>query len=178
MTQPVEPHGGNRMISAEDVAKFFTTTQINIAGNPLLREPQREGHAKAVEYFAAGGDHAVEQIPVGCGKSGLITLLPFGCAAGRVLVIAPNLTIRDQLVDAFSPASTTCFYKKVRVLTDLHDGPFVAALDATANLSDLDDAHVAVTNIQQLTEGGRWLDNLDKDFFDLIIVDEGHHNPR
>lgn len=164
------------MISAEDVAKFFTTAPVSIVDNQLLREPQREGHAKAVEYFAAGGDHAVEQIPVGCGKSGLITLLPFGCAVGRVLVIAPNLTIRDQLVDAFSPSSTTCFYKKSRTLTDLRDGPFVAALDATANLSDLDDAHVAVTNIQQLTEGGRWLAKLDEDFFDLIIVDEGHHN--
>lgn len=164
------------MISAEDVAKFFTTTPVNIVGNELLREPQREGHAKAVEYFAAGGDHAVEQIPVGCGKSGLITLLPFGCAVGRVLVIAPNLTIRDQLVNSFSPSSSTCFYKRFRVLTDLHAGPFVAALDATANLSDLEDAHVAVTNIQQLTEGGRWIDKLDEDFFDLIIVDEGHHN--
>jgi superfamily II DNA or RNA helicase len=164
------------MISRDDVARFFTTTQISIAGNPLLREPQRDGHAKAVEYFAGGGDHAVEQIPVGCGKSGLITLLPFGCAAGRVLVIAPNLTIRNQLVDSFSSSSTTCFYKRSRALTNLTDGPFVAALDATANLSDLDEAHVAVTNIQQLTEGGRWLDKLDTDFFDMIIVDEGHHN--
>jgi superfamily II DNA or RNA helicase len=50
------------------------------------------------------------------------------------------------------------------------------ALDAAANHSDLDDAHVAVTNIQQLAEGGRWLDEFEESFFDLIIVDEGHHN--
>ena len=164
------------MITAYEVADFFATTTVNIAKNSKLREPQREGHAKAVEYFSVGGDHAVEQIPVGCGKSGLITLLPFGSAAGRVLVIAPNLTIRDQLVGAFDASSPTCFYTKSRALTDLHRGPFVAALDASANHSDLHDAHVAVTNIHQLAEGGRWLDQLAEDFFDLIIVDEGHHN--
>lgn len=164
------------MITADEVADFFATTSVYIVGNAKLREPQREGHAKALEYFAAGGDHAVEQIPVGCGKSGLITLLPFGCAAGRVLVIAPNLTIRDQLVGAFDGSNPTCFYTKSGALTDLHRGPYVAALDASANQSDLQDAHVAVTNIHQLAEGGRWLDQLDEDFFDLIIVDEGHHN--
>ncbi|CAN5869474.1 hypothetical protein BH23ACT4_BH23ACT4_16370 [soil metagenome] len=34
-----------------------------------------------------------------CGKTGLITLLPFGIADGRVLVIAPTLRIRNQLSD-------------------------------------------------------------------------------
>jgi hypothetical protein len=58
-----------------------------------LREPQELGHAAAVDHFTAGGGHALEQIPVGCGKTGLITLLPFGVAQGRVLVIAPNVTM-------------------------------------------------------------------------------------
>lgn len=164
------------MITADEVAAFFAVTRIAIAANPRLRDPQRDGHAAAVDYFAAGGAHAVEQIPVGCGKSGLITLLPFGCAAGRVLVIAPNLTIRQQIAKAFSSTSPDCFYRKSAALTDLAAGPYVAELDAGANRSDLDDAHVAVTNIQQLAEGGRWLNQLDPDFFDLIIVDEGHHN--
>lgn len=163
------------MLTADEVAQFFSR-QLSITHNPLLRDPQQEGHAAAVMYFADGGTRAVEQIPVGCGKTGLITLLPFGCAAGRVLVIAPNLTIRDQLVGGFSADSPACFYRTSRALTDLRDGPFVAALDAEANLSDLHEAHVAVTNIQQLVGGGRWLDGLSDDFFDLIIVDEGHHN--
>ncbi|MEX2658534.1 MAG: DEAD/DEAH box helicase family protein [Acidimicrobiales bacterium] len=103
--------------------------------------------------------------------------MPFGCAEGRGLVIAPNLTIRDQLVSAFDGASPECSYRKSQALTDLSKGPWVAALDADANLSDLDDAHVAVTNIQQLAAGGgRWLAHLPADFFALIVVDEGHHN--
>lgn len=164
-------------LSAQDVGDFFATTLVSITNNPRLREPQERGHAAAVAHFAAGRGRALEQIPVGCGKSGLITLLPFGIAAGRVLVIAPNLTIRDELVRAFSSSSPKCFYLKSAALTDLSNGPFIAALDADANLSDLDEAHVAVTNIQQLgAGGGRWLNHLPDDYFDLILVDEGHHS--
>lgn len=160
-----------------EVAEFFSQTKISIVGNPALRTPQQEGHAAAVAHFAADGGRAMEQIPVGCGKSGLITLLPFGVAEGRVLVIAPNLTIRDQLYASFDITNPACFYRQSEALTDLRHGPFVATLDADANLSDLDDAHVAVTNIQQLSSGGgRWLANVPEAFFDLILVDEGHHN--
>ncbi|WP_239393608.1 DEAD/DEAH box helicase [Frankia sp. CiP3] len=165
------------MITNDDVAKFFDQP-VKIATNNNLRDPQRLGHAAAVEHFAADDARAVEQIPVGCGKSGLIALLPFGCAKGRVLVIAPNLTIRDQLAGAFDVTKPeTCFYSKTGVLDDVTNGPWVAVLDGVANYSDLHDAHVIVTNIQQLAGGGgRWLDGLPDDFFSLIIVDEGHHN--
>lgn len=164
-------------LTGSDVADFFRTTKVSISGNPQLRDPQQDGHAAAVRHFTAGGDRAMEQIPVGCGKTGLITLLPFGVAAGRVLVIAPNLTIRNQLVQAFDSTNPKCFYRLSGALSDLRNGPFVAGLDADANLSDLDEAHVAVTNIQQLSAGGgRWLAQLPSDFFDLILVDEGHHN--
>lgn len=44
------------------------------------------------------------------------------------------------------------FYRKVGALSDLSNGPFVAALDADANLSDCDEAHIVVTNIHPLAE--------------------------
>lgn len=164
-------------LSTQEISDFFNNTRTSITDNPRLRVPQQEGHAAAVDHFAAGGGRALEQIPVGCGKTGLITLLPFGCANGRVLVIAPNLTILDHLIAAFDVTKPECFYRTSGTLTDLRHGPAVAELDADANLSDLDEAHVVVTNIQQLARGGgRWLDDLAQDYFDLIIVDEGHHN--
>lgn len=164
-------------LSARDVEDYFTNTRVFISNNPRLREPQERGHAAAVAHFAAGGGHALEQIPVGCGKTGLITLLPFGVARGRVLVIAPNVTIRDELIRNFSSSNPKCFYLTSAALTDLSNGPYVAALDADANLSDLDEAHIAVTNIQQFAAGGgRWLSQLPEDYFDLILVDEAHHN--
>lgn len=164
-------------LSTQEISDFFNNTRTSTRDNPKLRVPQQEGHAAAVAHFAAGGGRAMEQIPVGCGKTGLITLLPFGCANGRVLVIAPNLTILDHLVAAFDITNPQCFYRTSGTLTELRHGPAVAELDADANLSDLDGAHVVVTNIQQLARGGgRWLDDLAEDYFDLIIVDEGHHN--
>jgi superfamily II DNA or RNA helicase len=165
-------------LSNEDIAEFFATAEVRIDGNRSLREPQVEGHAAAVEYFAGGGDRAVEQIPVGCGKTGLISILPFGIARGRVLVIAPWLTIRDQIADAVDATNPNGFYRTSGVLTDLSQGPFRAVLDADANVSDAEDAHIVVTNIHQLAErnADRWLENFPEDFFDLILVDEGHHN--
>jgi superfamily II DNA or RNA helicase len=47
----------------------------------------------------------------------------------------------------------------------------------TSNISDLQDADVVVTNIQQLSgNNNRWLNALPSDFFDLIVFDEAHHN--
>lgn len=165
------------VIDNEQVSDFFASASINVAGNESLREPQRLGYLAARDFFNNGGHRAIEQIPVGCGKTGLIAILPFGIARGRVLVIAPNLTIRDQIADEVNISSSRCFYRRAGVLADLHAGPFRAVLDADANISDCDDAHIVVTNIHQLADRAhRWLPNFAEDYFDLIIVDEGHHN--
>ncbi len=164
-------------LSNDEIRDFFQTADARIEGNQFLREPQVEGHAAALAYFAGGGNRAVEQIPVGCGKTGLISILPFGIAQGRVLVIAPNLTIRDQIADAVNATDTASFYHSAGVLADLTKGPFRSVLNANANVHDAENAHIVVTNIQQLNErNGRWLENFPENFFDLILVDEGHHN--
>jgi DNA repair protein RadD len=121
-------------LSNEDIAEFFASAEVRIVGNRSLREPQIEGHAAAVEFFAGGGDRAVEQVPVGCGKTGLISILPFGIARGRVLVIAPKLTIRDQIADAVDATNLNGFYRSAGVLTDLSRGPYRAKLDADATV--------------------------------------------
>jgi DNA repair protein RadD len=164
-------------LSNEDIGEFFHAAEARIQGNQSLRDPQVGGHEAAVEHFADGGSRAVEQIPVGCGKTGLIAILPFGIANGRVLVIAPNLTIRDQIAAAVDATDPRCFYRTAGVLSGLSAGPFRSVLNADANVHDADGAHIVVTNIQQLNErGARWLDKFPADYFDLILVDEGHHN--
>lgn len=165
------------MLSSDDIAAFFTDTGAQIEDNRNLREPQIGGYVAARAFFAGGGHRAVEQIPVGCGKTGLMTLLPFGIARGRVLVIAPNVQIREQLAAALDVTGQECFYRKAGVLSDMSKGPWRAVLDSDANLSDAHDAHIVVTNIHQLAERAeRWLPEFPPDFFDLILVDEGHHN--
>jgi excisionase family DNA binding protein len=63
--------------------QFFLKTAAHIEENLQLREPQVEAYKALYEYFSSGGKTAVIQIPVGCGKSGIAAIAPFGIAKGR-----------------------------------------------------------------------------------------------
>jgi DNA repair protein RadD len=159
-------------------AHLFQTVTANIEGNDRLREPQQAAHRKAREHFAEKKDPVILQLPVGCGKTGVIATLPFGIASGRVLVITPNLTIRKGVAEALDIASQKCFWLRTRVLSTFVNGPFCAVLDGVnANLHDCNESHFVITNIQQLASSAdRWLPQFPPNYFDMIIVDEGHHN--
>ena len=166
-----------RAADAEEPGQLFQTALANIEANDLLREPQKQAHRAVREHFSVGDEPAIVQIPVGCGKTGIVATLPFGISSGRVLVIAPNLTIRKGISDALDIASRECFWTKTRVLSDFTNGPFAAVLDGLdANIHDCLESQFVVTNIQQLASSAdRWLPQFPPNFFDMIIVDEGHH---
>lgn len=157
---------------------IFETTDANIENNSKLRRPQREAHAAVRDHFATSSAHVIVQLPVGCGKTGVIATLPFGIARGRVLVIAPNVTIRDGITEALDLRSAKCFWRKAGILKHFGHGPFIAVLDGPdANIHDCVESHFVVTNIQQLASSAdRWLPKFPPNFFDMILVDEGHHN--
>ncbi len=116
-------------------------------------------------------------LPVGCGKSGCITLAPFAFRATRTLVVAPGVKIAEQLHNDFDPARSSMFYAKCGVLNGQPYPEPAEIRGTTTNLADLEEADVVLTNIQQLNgQENRWLQNLPNDFFDLILFDEGHHN--
>lgn len=156
----------------------FQTRTPKIAGNPHLRTPQREAYA-ALEQYAS--ELSVERevgivLPVGCGKSGCITIAPFGFKARRALVVAPSVNIAQQLHDDFDPTRSDMFYMKCGVLSGQPYPEPVEIRGSTTNLDDLQEADVVITNIQQLQGAeNRWMQNLPDDFFDLILFDEGHH---
>jgi len=167
--------------ASRPIKDFFTTVEYEIDENIELRDPQREAHAATLEHFGSSCDAAILQLPVGCGKSGLIALLPFGLAHGRVLVISPNITIRDGLyADLNITDRRSCFWRKRSILSPetMLVGPHVAVLDGKdANIHDCEKSHIVLTNIQQLASSAdRWLPNFEDFFFDLILVDEGHHS--
>ncbi len=157
--------------------ELFQSANANIEANELLREPQKDAHRAVREHFAENQTPAILQIPVGCGKTGIMASLPFGIATGRVLVITPNLTIRKGVATALDIASRECFWAKTRILDDFQNGPYFAVLDSSdANIHDCTESHFVVTNIQQLASSAdRWLPQFPPNFFDLILVDEGHH---
>src|SRR5437016_216001 len=96
---------------------YFMHTAADIESNMNLRDPQREAYLRAYDFFSAGGSKAVIQLPVGCGKSGLASILPFGIARGRVLIITPNLTIKDELQKTLDITNRQkCFWRRMQVL--------------------------------------------------------------
>jgi len=162
------------------MTSLFQTLTPSITGNGLIREPQIEAYQSLLAYAqdAAQAEREVGIVlPVGCGKSGTITLTPFAFKSTRALVVAPGLSIADQLEQDFNPSNPKMFYHKCKVLTK---GPYPEPVEirgTTTNRSDLEEADVVITNIQQLQrENNRWLEILPEDFFDLIIFDEGHHS--
>jgi len=165
---------GNRPLES-----FFIDLEFYIDGNEELRDPQREGYLRTYEFFRAGKNRAILQIPVGCGKTGLASLLPLGISEGRVLVIAPNLTIKKGLYDAMDITNRQkCFWRKANVLVpdQMVSGPLATTLDS-GNHSVAVKSHVIITNVQQLaTNVDKWLTQFSNDFFDMIIVDEAHHS--
>ena len=115
----------------------FTQTSPNIINNARLREPQRMAAAALDEHFDQSNDPALVQIPVGCGKTGLISLLPFTLGYERVLVVTPNLTIREALFDAVDSGNKNCFWRNMRVVPATPSGPFAAKLDGSdVNIND------------------------------------------
>jgi DNA repair protein RadD len=162
------------------IEQFFIKTPAHIEENLQLREPQVEAYKELYKYFKAGGKAAILQIPVGCGKSGIAAIAPFGIAKGRVLVIAPNLTIKDGLFESMDVTNRQkCFWRKRNVLTveAMIGGPFATTLD-TGNVSVCEKSHFVISNVQQLsTNPEKWLHHFQRDFFDMIIVDEAHHSP-
>lgn len=168
-----------RAQDAAGTVSIFATANADIEANDLLREPQREAHRAVREHFADSTVPGILQIPVGCGKTGIMSTLPFGIARGRVLVITPNLTIRKGVTDALDITSRECFWAKTRVLSDFTAGPWTAVLDGPqANVHDAIESDFVVTNVQQLaSRADRWLPQFPPDFFDMILVDEGHHAP-
>jgi len=162
----------------KSLESFFLDTVASIEGNANLRDPQRDAYLRAYDFFSSGGKTAVIQLPVGCGKSGLASILPFGIARGRVLIITPNLTIKDELQKTLDITNRQkCFWRRMQVLTDadMMAGPYVCTLD-TGNVSVCEQSHIVLTNIHQLaTNADKWLNLFSTNFFDLIVVDEAHH---
>jgi DNA repair protein RadD len=165
--------------SNRPIESFFMDLDFKIDSNLALRDPQREAYLRVLEFFQSGKNKAIIQIPVGCGKTGLASLLPLGLAEGRVLIIAPNIQIKDGLYEAMDITNRPkCFWRKAGVLTDaqMASGPLACTLDS-GNITVATKCHVVITNIHQLaTNVEKWLHQFEPDFFDMIVIDEAHHS--
>src|SRR5258708_31408819 len=133
----------------QPLESFFLNLNSNIEDNDSLRDPQRDGYLRAYEFFRAGKNKAILQLPVGCGKTGLAALLPLGLAEGRIIIIAPSLTIKEGLYDAMDITNRQkCFWRKAGVLSQdqMISGPLACPPDS-GNMSVATKSHIRITTI-------------------------------
>ena len=164
--------------ASEEPDHMFQCLTADIEANPKIREPQHGAHRAVRTHFETSNEPVILQIPVGCGKTGVMATLPFGIAKGRALVITPNLTIRTGVAEALDISNPKNFWRRTGVLHDFSAGPFRTVLDGEdANLHDCNASQFVVTNIHQLASSAdRWLPQFPPNYFDMIMIDEGHHN--
>lgn len=159
-----------------EIATFFADQKISIINNNLVREPQRDAYFRIKDHFKSSKMPGYIQLPVGCGKTGLMGIAPFGVAQGRVLIVVPNLTIRATVLRELNISDPNCFYSKRGVFVP-ETGPFMSELKTGANIHDCEEAHFVVANIQQFAgAGNKWYEKFPRGYFRMILVDEGHHN--
>ena len=80
---------------------YFVTRAPRIGDNEYLGTPQKLAYVRVFDHFASRQNrpHAIVTLPTGVGKTGLMALLPYGIATGRVLIVTPQLVIRDHVAD-------------------------------------------------------------------------------
>lgn len=160
---------------------YFETANPHIYNNSQLREPQIQGYYKIYEHFVVRNKketHAIVVLPTGVGKTGLMGLLPFHICEGRALIITPQLTIKDAVVDSLDPENPESFWYKRKIFDKISETPTLVEYEKGIKREILNTANIVVLNIHKLQArlNSSPLNYLPKDYFDMIIIDEAHHS--
>ncbi|MBU3876578.1 DEAD/DEAH box helicase family protein [Faecalicatena sp. AGMB00832] len=160
---------------------YFEMANPYIYNNSELREPQIQGYYKVYEHFVVRNKkriHAIVVLPTGVGKTGLMGLLPFHICEGRVLIITPQLTIKDTVVDSLDPDNPESFWYRRKIFNRVDETPTLVEFERGIKNEILDVANIVILNIHKLQArlSSSPLNYLPKDYFDMIIIDEAHHS--
>lgn len=158
---------------------YFFDTAVNIEGNTKLRAPQIEAYIKIKEFFSIEENkEALVVLPTGTGKSGLISIAPYGVAKKRVLIITPGLITKDSIRKTQEVLADN-FWVNFDIIFSSKDIPVVNEYVSDLSNEHLDKSHIVYSNIQKImsSRGNGLINRVPSDFFDLIIIDEAHHAP-
>lgn len=158
---------------------YFFDTAVNIEGNTKLRAPQIEAYIKIKDFFSdEENKEALVVLPTGTGKSGLISIAPFGVAHKKVLIITPGLITKDSIRKTQEVLADN-FWVNFDIVFSSKDIPIVNEYSADLSEEHLLSSHIVYSNIQKVTStrDNALINRVPSDFFDLIIIDEAHHAP-
>lgn len=162
------------------IKNYFKNTPTNILNNTNLRDPQVDAYIATYNHFVTkkSKEPAIIILPTGVGKTGVISMLPYNIAEGRVLVIAPQMTVLSTLEKGLDSSDFDCFWYDKKVISNNKNLPQVS-LYRGGNFSEEVYSHsnIILTNIQQtqVSNARSIINTLSPDFFDMIIIDEAHH---
>lgn len=151
-------------------------SQINIFGE--TKDKIRNGQYGAImaigSHFSTSKQPALISMPTGTGKSAVIMLSPYLLKSTKVLIITPTILVRSQMADDF---------KVLRTLTDIGVFPEIMHKPKIFEMStkfkesmitDIEKNDVVIaTPICALSLSEHEI----KQRFDIIIIDEAHHEP-
>ncbi len=143
-----------------------------------LRSGQR-GAVFAMRSWATAPDDgvAILGLPIGYGKSELIALAPFLFGSRRVLVVAPSIVVRSQLVERIRAQE---HLRRVGIVSETTPRPLVkdhvAPIQSPSDWGELARYDVVVSHTQSVSPAGAPVaDPPDPALFDLLVFDEAHH---
>jgi len=167
-------------MTSNEQDNYFLSSNPNIYENSCLREPQIQGYFRVYEHFAIKNKktHAIVVLPTGVGKTGLMGLLPYHICKGKVLIITPQLTIKDTVVDSLDPDNPESFWYKRKVFERIEQTPSLVEYTSDTKKEILDSANIVILNVHKLQTRLQTspLNFLDENYFDMIIIDEAHHS--
>lgn len=171
------------MIGSEfrmNVNNYFIETPTNIINNSKLRNPQIDSYIATYNHFITkkSKEAAIIVLPTGVGKTGVISMIPYNIANGRVLVVAPQMTVLSTLEKALNSDEFSCFWYDKKVIKNIDKLPQVSVYKGgDLHNSVYENSNIVLTNIQQanIKNTKSIINKLPPDFFDMIIIDEAHH---
>ena len=135
---------------------------------------------KAKEYFDSkqNPNIALVVLPTGCGKTGVAVLASYALNASRVLVITPSIIISRQIFKAYRN-----FLIDHEVIADTPQNlqdvlPTRSLIKKSTEIWEGMKSMVMVVNAHKI--GGQSsvrIEDIPREGYDLVIVDEAHHYP-
>ena len=144
---------------------------------------QVEAVLKLRDYFDPqknpnGNNIALVVLPTGCGKTGVAVLASYALNASRVLVITPSIIISRQIDKAYGD-----FLIDHGVISDTPEDaqdsiPTKSLIKKSTEIQEGTRSMVMVVNAHKI--GGQSsvrIEDIPREGYDLVIVDEAHHYP-
>lgn len=141
-----------------------------------LRRPQAGALHAVAAHFSTRVDPALVCMPTGSGKTLVLLACPYALEAGRVLVITPSVVVRGQIAEGAAGAKE--LIEKGMLPEDITSPSVVEVKKRIASAEDweaLREADFVVATPHTVSPIYESVPSPPEDLFDVVLVDEAHH---